>query len=69
MLYTVIKNGIDVYSCIALYLQNIWHVQHTDAQVSRNIIDNIKPETQGIQKGYISTHTHRRNHEATFKPR
>ena len=49
--------------------QNNWHVQHTDEQVSRNIIDNIKPETQGIQKGYIPTHTHRRNHETTFKLR
>ena len=49
-------------------LQNIWHVQLTDAQVNGNIIDNIKPKTQGIQKGFIPTHTHRRNHEATFKP-
>ena len=49
-------------------MQNIWHVQHTDAQINRNIIDNIKPKTQGIQKGYIPKHIHRRNQEATFKP-
>ena len=50
-------------------LQNIWHVQRTNTQINGNIIDNIKLKTQGIQKGYIPTHTHRRNHEATFKPR
>ena len=40
-------------------MQNIWHVQRTDAQVNGNIIDNIKPITQGMQKGYIPTHIHR----------
>ena len=46
-------------------MQNYQHVQHTDAQVSSNIIDNIKPKTQGIQKGYIPTHIHR---DGTMKP-
>ena len=46
-------------------LQNIWHVQLTDSQVNGNIIDNIKPKTQGMQKGYIQTHIHR---DGTTKP-
>ena len=45
-------------------MQNIWHVQHADAQVSRNIIDNIKLKTQGIQKvTYQRTYT-----DGTTKP-
>ena len=57
--YYTLENSIESK------MQNIWHVQHTDAQVSRNIIDNIKPKTQEIQKGYIPTHIHR---DGTTKP-
>ena len=42
--------------CTVHHLQNIWHVQHTNAQINGNIIDNIKPKTQGIQIGYIPMH-------------
>ena len=48
-------NGLEIRSMV----QNIWHVQLTDAQVNRNIIDDIKPKTQGMQKGYILTHINR----------
>ena len=38
-------------------MQNIWHVQHTDAQINRNIIDNINPEHKTDQKHRLQTHT------------
>ena len=37
-------------------MQNYWHVQHTDAQVNRNIIDNMNLKTQN-REGH---HTHTR---------
>ena len=38
-------------------LQNNWHVQHTDAQVNRNSIDNINPKQKMDKKHHILTHT------------
>ena len=38
-------------------MQNNWHVQQTDAQVNRNIIDNIRLKTQnGAKTPHINTH-------------
>ena len=51
-------------------MQNIRHVQHTDAQVNRNIIDNISLKHKTEQKHHIPTHTHKgREHKATFNAR
>ena len=38
-------------------LQNNRHVQHTDAQINRKIIDNIRLNHKTVQKDYIPTHT------------
>ena len=38
-------------------MQNIWHVQRTDAQVNGNIIDNINPKHKTDKKHRILTHT------------
>ena len=38
-------------------LQNIWHVQRTDAQINGNIIDNINPKHKTDQKHQLKTHT------------
>ena len=39
------------------HLQNIWHVQHTDTQINRNIIDDISVKHKIEQKDNISRHT------------
>ena len=38
-------------------MQNIWHFQHTDAQINGNIIDNINPKHKTDQKHQLKTHT------------
>ena len=38
-------------------MQNIGHVQHTDAQINGNIIDNINPKHKTDQKHWLKTHT------------
>ena len=47
---------MEDYSVIE-FLYVVVHVKHTDAQINRNITDDIKPKTQAVQKGYIPTHT------------
>ena len=50
-------------------MQNIGHVQHTDAQINGNNIDNINTKHKTDQKHRLKHAQRRRKHKATFNIR
>ena len=48
-------------------IQNIGHVQHTDAQINRIIIDNINQKHKTDKKHHILTHTQEAKTQGHFK--